>query len=93
MKNSGHTSRIGIFDDNNEMMYGLWHNTLFTRIKPTVGKEYITRTRLKTSALFGQKLVIDFGFENYFTGITSKRVMSFLAKMFEFNKYYKTGLN
>ncbi|CAG2116562.1 unnamed protein product, partial [Medioppia subpectinata] len=89
-KNSGHSSRIGLFDANNELMYGLWHNTLFTRIKPSARRQYITRTRLRAAALFGQKLVIDFGYEEYLNGIAAKQVMTFLAKLYEFNKYHLT---
>ena len=87
LKYGGRTSRIGIFDENNEIIYGLWHNTLFTRIKYEKNKKkYVSRTRLKNAALFGQNLVIDFGFEEFLNKISCRQLSSYLRKAISFNQ-------
>lgn len=53
---------IGCFDDNNNIQYGFWRNTLFTRNFEKAVKRYTTHN-LRTATLFGQKLVIDCSFD------------------------------
>jgi len=80
-------SRIGIFNNNNQLVYGLWHNTLFTRLKQRNSDELIARTKLKTAANFGQNIVIDFGYEKYLNNLAVKELLADLYKFYNFNKY------
>ena len=59
---------------------------MFTRVRPKVYRNYNSRTRLKNAALFGQKIVIDFGFEEYVNLLSAKQMLAYLIKMFNFNK-------
>jgi hypothetical protein len=84
---SMNASRIGIFNNNNELVYGLWHNTLSTRLKLLQIQDLITRTRLKTASIFGQNIVIDFGYEEFMNSLAVKELMSYIKKFYSFNKY------
>ncbi len=84
---SMNASRIGIFNNNNELVYGLWHNTLSTRLKLLQIQDLITRTRLKTASIFGQNIVIDFGYEEFMDNLSVKELMSYIKKFYSFNKY------
>lgn len=58
----------GIFNSTNgDISYGLWHNSLFTRIKQgqTKANGKLATSKLRTAAQFGQKLVIDLSMLKY----------------------------
>ncbi|CAG2115393.1 unnamed protein product [Medioppia subpectinata] len=50
--------RTGLFDDNGDIAYGLWRNSLFARISPANIRRYSVH-RLQSAALFGQNIVFD----------------------------------
>lgn len=58
-------ARTGLLDDQGEILYGLWHNSLFCRIPDTRFKGGASASRLISAAMFGRKLVFDFGFDEY----------------------------
>lgn len=55
----------GIFDNNGELIYGLWHNSLLSRISKQCARDYRHKNLLRQSALFGQKLIIDLDYDQY----------------------------
>lgn len=57
--------RTGLLDANGEIIYGLWHNSLFCRIPPNQFKNGLSSSRLRTAAQFGRKLIFDFSYESY----------------------------
>lgn len=78
--------RTGIFDYNNNLMYGLWHNTLFSKIlKNTVNRYY--SHRLRTAALFGQKLVIDFNYDQYMKLSECRQMAKQIHLLYNWNRY------
>lgn len=52
--------------EENELDYGLRNNTMFTRIYKTVMSQVLNQ-KLITAMMFGEKLVIDCGFESHMT--------------------------
>ncbi|CAG2111782.1 unnamed protein product [Medioppia subpectinata] len=50
--------RVGLFDDNGDIAYGLWRNSLFGRICSADIRRYSVH-RLQSAALFGQNIVFD----------------------------------
>ncbi len=75
-KHSESSVRSGIFDPKSgAIVYGLWHNSLFTRIERKHLFRYLTKTKLKNAALFGQKVVIDMDFDPYMT-LTECRILA-----------------
>jgi hypothetical protein len=59
---------IGCFDDNNDIQYGFWRNTLFSRSFEKAIKTY-SYHNLRTATLFGQKMVIDCSFDQQMLSI------------------------
>ena len=79
-------NRTGIWDNNNQLVYGLWHNTLFSKImKSSVSCLY--NNRLRRAALFGQKLVIDLGFDRYMKLSEKRLLLKQLNLSYNYNKY------
>lgn len=58
--------KSGFFNNNGDLVYGLWHNALGTRIRP-LSLNKIKCKRLVHAALFAPKIVVDLEFENYLT--------------------------
>lgn len=58
------TNRTGLLDDDGNIVYGLWHNSLFSRIPEGRLKSGTSTTRLIDAARFGRKLVFDFGYHD-----------------------------
>lgn len=57
--------RTGLLDEYGKILYGLWHNSLFCRIPEQRLKSGMSESRLCEAALFGRKLIFDFGYEEY----------------------------
>ena len=54
----------GIWDSHGELSYGLWHNSLLSRISKQAVRDYRHRHFLRQTALFGQKLIVDLDYDN-----------------------------
>jgi len=57
----------GIWSDETEtqLVYGLWHNSLGTRIAKSLIRDYRHGHRLRQTAMFGQKLIVDLDYDQY----------------------------
>lgn len=55
---------FGVFDENGELSYRLWGNTLMSRINSRCISRLKTEPKLRYSSLFGQKLIIDLDFDD-----------------------------
>ena len=51
--------RTGIFNNEGELIYGLWHNAIVSKISSTMTKRKYN-SRLRTAALFNQKIIFRF---------------------------------
>lgn len=57
---------VGIWDEPEEnLIYGLWHNSLLSRIPKQATRDYRHRHLLRQTAMFGQKLIIDLDYDQY----------------------------
>ena len=70
----------GSYDERDRTQYGLRNNTMFTRIYKSTMSEVLNR-KLITAIMFGEKLVIDCGFESHM----SYRELSSCAKQLMFS--------
>lgn len=51
--------------DGTELVYGLWHNSIVSRITAQAVRDYRQLHLLRHSAMFGQKLIIDLDYDKY----------------------------
>lgn len=56
---------VGIWNSQGNLEYGLWHNSLMSRITKQSVRDYRQRHLLRQAALFGQKLIIDLDYDHY----------------------------
>lgn len=56
---------FGIFDENGQLSYQLWSNTLIGRISSRNVSHIRTTQRLRYASMFGQKLIIDLDYDDY----------------------------
>ncbi|XP_054167330.1 mitochondrial ribonuclease P protein 1 homolog [Oppia nitens] len=80
------SERTGLWDHKQHLIYGLWHNSLFTKIEPKTVKKLFSH-RLRNAVLFGQKLVIDLGFDDYMRPQDCRLLVNQIQKLYHFNKY------
>ncbi len=79
-------SRSGIWDNDMNLVYGLWHNSLFSKISSVaVNRLYVNK--LKISALFGQKLVIDLDYDQYMRLSECRQLAKQLQLLYNYNRY------
>ncbi len=78
--------KTGIFDDNGNIVYGLWHNSLFTKF---LRNSFIRfhANRLRIAALFGQKLIIDLDFDPFMRLSECRSLAQQLQFTLSYNKY------
>lgn len=60
----GKHERTGPLSEEGRLIYGLWHNTLFTRIEEKRIRFDRSRNRLIEAAISGRKLIFDFDFDD-----------------------------
>lgn len=56
---------FGIFDENGELNYRLWGNTINSRITSGCISRQRTERKLRHASLFGQKLIIDLDYDDH----------------------------
>lgn len=56
---------VGIWNSNGNLEYGLWHNSLLSRITKQAVRDYRHRHLLRQAAMFGQKLIVDLDYDHY----------------------------
>lgn len=56
---------FGIFDDNGQLSYQLWSNTMIGRISSRNVSHIRTTQRLRYASMFGQKLIIDLDYDDH----------------------------
>jgi len=81
--------RTGIWDNENQLVYGLWHNTVFSKIMKT-SISRLQNHRLRRAALFGQQLVIDLAFDEYMKLYETRLLLKQLSIIYNYNKYKTT---
>lgn len=66
---ASHTQPItfGVFDENNNLNYNLWGNSLVSRISPSSLSHIQYEAKLRFAELFGQKLLIDVDYDEHMT--------------------------
>jgi hypothetical protein len=74
-----------LFDNKGYLCYGLWRNSLFTRISRQRTHHYL-RHKLRNASLFGHKLLVDMSFEDLMTRHESKKLCEELKQIYLFNK-------
>lgn len=81
--------KIGIFDDNKEIQYGYWRNTMFTRKFEEAVKKYSSHF-LRNSTLFGQKFVVDVSYDEYMVDFETSAAARQMARIYCYNKSQTT---
>ncbi|XP_054166058.1 mitochondrial ribonuclease P protein 1 homolog [Oppia nitens] len=80
------SERTGIWDNNQQLIYGLWHNTLFSKVmKSSISR--MQNHRLRRAAMFGQKLIIDLAFDDYMKLHEIRLLLKQLSIIYHYNKY------
>ena len=79
--------RSGLVTDDGVIMYGLWHNTLFPRIPDTRLKNGSSSSRLMQAAMFGRKLIFDFGYGEYMSRHTFMNAIDQVQEAYGMNRF------
>jgi len=78
--------RTGIWDNDHNLIYGLWHNSLFSKInRVSINRFYTNRLRL--AAMFGHKLVIDLDYDKYMKLAECRLLAKQLQLLYNYNKF------
>lgn len=80
--------RTGLLSENGDLLYGLWHNSLFCRIPENKLKQGSSASRLITSAMFGRKLIFDFSFDEYMVKHASRNAIDQVQEAYGMNRYF-----
>ncbi|CAG2101795.1 unnamed protein product [Medioppia subpectinata] len=78
--------RTGIFDDNGDIAYGLWRNSLFARISTANIRRYSVH-RLRSAALFGQNIVFDLSCDPQMSQTNCAKKLGQLVNAYQTNRY------
>uniref|UniRef100_A0A6G1SQ65 RNA (guanine-9-)-methyltransferase domain-containing protein 1 n=1 Tax=Aceria tosichella TaxID=561515 RepID=A0A6G1SQ65_9ACAR len=81
-------ARTGLLSDNGDILYGLWHNSLFCRIPENRLKGGSSASRLTTAAMFGRKLIFDFSFDEYMVKHTSRNAVDQVQEAYGMNRFF-----
>lgn len=79
--------RTGLLSYDGKINYGLWHNSLFTRIPEKHLNSGNSLSRLRTAAMFGPKLVFDFDFEQHMSVRTMRNTVDQLLISYGLNRH------
>jgi ribonuclease P protein 1 len=80
------SDRTGLWDKDNNLVYGLWHNSLFSKISKNAVNR-LSINKLRVTALFGQKLVIDLDYDRYMTLTECRLLAQQLGLLYNNNRY------
>lgn len=80
--------RTGLLGTDNQLIYGLWHNSLFCRIPENKIKSGLSSSRLIEASLFGPKLVFDFDFESFMAPWIYRNVLDQVQESYGLNRYH-----
>jgi hypothetical protein len=81
-------NRTGLLSETGDLIYGLWHNSLFCRIPENRLKSGSSISRLINSAMFGRKLIFDFSFDEYMVRHTSRNVVDQVQEAYGMNRFF-----
>lgn len=79
--------RSGLLAADNKLVYGLWHNSLFTRLPDNLLRSGAANSRLKNAAMFGPRLVFDFGFGDHMAPWLYRNVIDQVQEAYGLNKF------
>lgn len=79
--------RTGLLTDKNELIYGLWHNSLFLRIPDNKIKTGASPSRLTAAAMFGPRLIFDFDFEDSMAPWVSRNAVDQVQEAYGINRF------
>ncbi|XP_075588517.1 mitochondrial ribonuclease P protein 1 homolog [Dermatophagoides farinae] len=75
--------RSGLFDSDGNLTYGLWHNSLFTRVNPKLRR--LSLEKFRHAHCFGQNLFIDCSYSSFLSQHLSVQVVHDLSRLIHFN--------
>ena len=78
--------RTGIFNNNGELIYGLWHNAIGSKISSSTTKRKYN-SRLVTAAMFNQKFILDLGFDDDMEFYEIRHLCKQISGLYSYNKY------
>ena len=78
--------RTGIFNNKGELIYGLWHNAIGSKISSSTTKRKYN-SRLITAALFNQKFILDLGFDDDMQFYEIRHLCKQISGLYSYNKY------
>lgn len=79
--------RTGIFDNNGKLIYGMWHNTILSKISETSTRR-LHNSRLITSALFNQKFILDLDYDDNMEFHEIRLLCKQILYLHTYNKYH-----
>lgn len=83
------SDRTGLLSqDREKIVYGLWHNSLFSRLPETQIKTALSGSNLKNAALFGRKVIFDFGYEGYMNNAGLLNSVEQVQAAYGMNRYH-----
>lgn len=80
--------RSGLVTNGGELVYGLWHNSLFPRIHENKLKNGLSARRLIGAAMFGPKLVFDFDFEDHMVPWVNRNSVDQVQEAYGLNRFH-----
>lgn len=83
----GTERRTGLLNEHNELIYGLWHNSLFCRIPETKLKHGNSTSKLIQAAQYNNKIVFDLDFDEYMTPWVCRNVVDQLQESVGLNRH------
>lgn len=86
-EDNGGVTRTGLLSKEGELLYGLWHNSLFCRIPENRLRQGNSLSRLIQATKYGNKLVFDFGFESYMTPWIARNCADQLKEAIGLNRH------
>ena len=78
--------RTGIFNNKGELIYGLWRNSIVSKINSTTTRRKYN-SRLITAALFNQKLILDLSFDDQMEFYEIRHLCKQINGIYSYNKF------
>lgn len=83
----GKHERTGLLSEEGNIIYGLWHNSLFLRLNEHSERIKYTSNNLIRSALNGRRLIFDFSYESYMKKALIKNICEQVRNAYGINRF------
>lgn len=80
--------RTGLLSREGDLLYGLWHNSLFCRIPEATMKGGMGSSRIREAAMFGRKIIFDMSYGEHMHEWLYQNVLEQMAASFGLNLYH-----